>query len=71
VISGNLRNGVHIDFDSANNTVDGNIIGLPVQGAGKIPNGGDGVFIEDSANNTTIGGGSFYDQNQNFVSLGM
>ncbi len=54
IISGNGWNGVHID-SGAGNVVQGNYIGLDVNGTAAVPNIQDGVRIEDGATNL-IGG---------------
>ena len=54
VISGNKHNGVYI-LGGSQNLVQGNYIGLGVDGATPVPNGEDGVRIEDASNNT-VGG---------------
>jgi hypothetical protein len=56
LISGNGRAGVHLDLRSSGNYVEGNDIGLNVNGNAKLPNG-DGVLVEDAAANNVIGGG--------------
>lgn len=50
VISGNARNGVYIVGGSAN-LVAGNDIGVGPDGATPVPNGGDGVRLEDASEN--------------------
>jgi len=59
LISGNLANGVFIGSflvpgGSANNTVEGNVIGLDASGL-PLPNSGSGVLIQDAPDNS-IGG---------------
>ncbi len=54
VISGNKHNGVYI-LGGSQNLVQGNYIGLGADGATLVPNGEDGVRIEDASNNT-VGG---------------
>jgi parallel beta-helix repeat protein len=56
VISGNAFDGVRI-ADSDNNTLQGNIIGLDINGTDLVANGGEGVYITRSSSNT-IGGGA-------------
>jgi hypothetical protein len=77
VISGNLKNGVEIDFQSNGNYVQGNIIGLSVTGAPLVngngantSNIGDGVHVFDASNNNVIGGNSGFDDNGNWVDYG-
>ena len=60
VISGNTDDGVAIQFfiagtDVSGNSVKGNYIGLDAAGLDSIPNGGDGVEIMNSPDNT-VGG---------------
>ncbi|MFN2509092.1 MAG: beta strand repeat-containing protein [Chthoniobacterales bacterium] len=55
LISGNVLSGVQIDPPSSGNFVQGNYIGIAASGATAIANSADGVFINDSPNNT-IGG---------------
>ncbi len=62
VISGNTADGILIGrlstascCSSSNNTVQGNFIGTDVTGAADLGNGGNGVVLRDSPNNT-IGG---------------
>ncbi len=57
VISGNDTDGVYLVSDGGNNQVSGNFIGLNAAGTAGIPNSQNGVFFEDSDNNT-IGGTS-------------
>lgn len=58
VIGGNVRNGVHIAGGNIND-IHGNVIGLCTDCAIAIPNGGDGVYVEnlvkrhDATNQTT------------------
>ncbi|MCB0065082.1 MAG: hypothetical protein KDE19_23320, partial [Caldilineaceae bacterium] len=55
VISGNDTEGVYLISDGGNNQVSGNFIGLNAAGTSGIPNTLNGIFFEDSDNNT-IGG---------------
>lgn len=55
VISGNDTEGVYLVGDGGNNQVSGNFIGLNAAGTSGIPNSQNGLFFEDSDNNT-IGG---------------
>ena len=57
IISGNAFDG--IDLYGGSNTVEGNFIGVDVAGMIALPNGGDGVFIEQEGTNASssmIGG---------------
>lgn len=61
LVSGNNVGGIHIDFDSEGNVVQGNYIGTDVTGIGDLGNGGPGVIINEYnliATNHTIGGPS-------------
>jgi hypothetical protein len=58
LISGNRRDGVHVDFDCFDNIVDGNIIGLTSAGNQPLGNLEDGIRIESAANDNTVGGGT-------------
>ncbi|HEV7397213.1 MAG TPA: FG-GAP-like repeat-containing protein [Pyrinomonadaceae bacterium] len=55
LISGNTGTGVRISSGASGNVVQGNYIGTDVNGSTAISNGGFGVIVEDSPNNT-IGG---------------
>ncbi len=55
VISGNTTDGVLITGGATGNTIQGNYIGLNRLGVSDIPNGDDGVQIDESSGNT-VGG---------------
>jgi hypothetical protein len=56
VISGNAGSGIHVLGTAATGTVvEGSLIGTNLAGSVPIPNGGDGVFLDNSGLNT-IGG---------------
>ncbi len=56
VLSGNRRNGIELAGNASGVTVDPNIVGLNTKGNGVLPNGGDGLLIDGTAHNNTIGG---------------
>ncbi|HYD60493.1 MAG TPA: DUF4347 domain-containing protein [Noviherbaspirillum sp.] len=56
-IAGNVLNGLHINGGS-NNIVQGNTIGMNAAGTVAYPNGGHGVYLQNGANNNTIGSGA-------------
>ncbi len=57
VISGNTAYGVDIqDATTANNTIEGNYIGVDTTGSFAISNGGFGIVVDFGATGTTIGG---------------
>jgi hypothetical protein len=56
VFSGNLNNGIEIGGNASGVTVDPNIAGLNTIGGAALPNGGDGLLIDGTANNNVIGG---------------
>jgi parallel beta-helix repeat protein len=56
VFSGNRRNGIELAGNASGVTVDPNIVGLNTKGDGVLPNGGDGLLIDGTAHNNTIGG---------------
>jgi hypothetical protein len=56
-IAGNVLNGLHVDGGD-NNIVQGNTIGMNAAGTVAYPNGGHGVYLQNGANNNSIGGGA-------------
>jgi parallel beta-helix repeat protein len=57
IISGNTGSGVKITGDGADdNVVEGNSIGVNGDLTAGLPNGGDGVFIGEGADNNQVGG---------------
>ena len=56
VFSGNRRNGIELAGNASGVTVDPDIAGLNTKGDGVLPNGGDGLLIDGSAHDNTIGG---------------
>jgi len=56
VLSGNGRNGIELAGNASGVTVDPNIVGLNTKGDAVLPNGGDGLLIDDSAHSNVIGG---------------
>ncbi len=55
VLSGNGNNGLEIGGDASGVTVGPDIIGLSTQGNALLPNGGDGVLIDGTAHDNTLG----------------
>jgi parallel beta-helix repeat protein len=56
VFSGNRRNGIELAGNASGVTVDPNIVGLTTKGDAALPNGGDGLLIDGTAHDNTIGG---------------
>lgn len=56
IISGNGANGVLVGTASVDDRIQGNYIGTNPVGRVSIPNGGNGVLIEDGAQSTLVGG---------------
>jgi len=56
VFSGNKQNGIELAGNASGVTVDPNIVGLTTKGDGVLPNGGDGLLIDGTANGNIIGG---------------
>jgi hypothetical protein len=63
VISGNNQYGLIIERSSTAILVEGNDIGSDITGTQPLPNGSDGVHIQDNALNNTIGGTAAKDGN--------
>jgi len=57
VISGNADNGIFFDSAAATHTIAGNIIGLSSLGSAALPNGSNGIAIQQT-NQVTVGGSS-------------
>jgi parallel beta-helix repeat protein len=55
LVSGNAKNGILIDKDSQQNTLNGNFIGTTADGDGAIANSAEGVRIAGAPNNSLIG----------------
>ena len=55
LISGNTRNGIHIDGGASLNTIFGNVIGLGTDSNTPVANGGAGIRIQGGANGNSIG----------------
>jgi parallel beta-helix repeat protein len=56
VLSGNRRNGIELAGNARGVTVEPDIAGLVTDGNAPLPNGGDGLLIDGSAHDNTIGG---------------
>jgi parallel beta-helix repeat protein len=56
VFSGNTHDGIEISGDASGITVDPNIAGLNTEGNAVLPNGNDGLEINGTAHDNTIGG---------------
>ena len=56
VFSGNKKNGIELAGDAAGVTIDPDIVGLTTDGGAALPNGGDGLLIDDAAHDNVIGG---------------
>ncbi|MBV9719461.1 MAG: hypothetical protein JOZ77_09075 [Candidatus Eremiobacteraeota bacterium] len=55
VFSGNINNGLEIGGGAWGVTVGPNIIGLSTKGNSLLPNGGDGVLLDGSAHDNSVG----------------
>jgi len=56
VFSGNVKNGIELAGDASGVTVLPGIVGLDAKGATALPNGENGLLIDDSAHQNVIGG---------------
>ena len=56
MFSGNKKNGIELAGDAAGVTIDPDIVGLTTDGGAALPNGGDGLLIDDAAHDNVIGG---------------
>jgi parallel beta-helix repeat protein len=56
VFSGNNNNGIELAGRASGVTIDPDIAGLNTDGSAALPNGGDGLLIDDRAHDNTIGG---------------
>ena len=56
VMSGNRRNGIELAGNASGVTIDPDIAGLATDGNAVLPNGGDGVKIDDTAHDNVVGG---------------
>lgn len=56
VFSGNTKNGIEIAGDASGVMVDPNIAGLTTKGNAILSNGGDGIRVDGTAHNNSIGG---------------
>jgi hypothetical protein len=56
VMSGNRRNGIELAGNASGVTVDPDISGLNTEGNAVLSNGGDGVLVDGTAHDNTIGG---------------
>ena len=64
VISGNATYGILIaDAGTSSNLVHGNTIGLNATGSGPVPNGGQGIALQNGATLNQIGGSGIGDSN--------
>jgi parallel beta-helix repeat protein len=59
VFSGNAKNGIEIGGNASGVTVEPNIVGLDTEGTALLANGGDGLLIDGTAHNNTVGGSVF------------
>jgi parallel beta-helix repeat protein len=59
VFSGNTHNGIEIGGNASGVTVEPNIVGLDTEGTALLHNGGDGLLIDGTAHNNTVGGSVF------------
>ncbi|QEL14532.1 beta strand repeat-containing protein [Limnoglobus roseus] len=56
IISGNTNQGILLNSASSQNTITSNFIGVALNGATPLANGGDGILISAGAAFTTVGG---------------
>ncbi len=56
VFSGNANNGIELAGNASGVTIDPNIVGLTTNGSTALPNGNDGLLIDDTAHANVVGG---------------
>ncbi|MCA9245539.1 MAG: right-handed parallel beta-helix repeat-containing protein, partial [Planctomycetales bacterium] len=64
VISGNTSDGIELADNASGNRIQGNLIGLDITGAAPLGNARRGVYLDNGANNNTIGGVAEGEANQ-------
>jgi parallel beta-helix repeat protein len=62
-VGGNEGDGIGLTFSSQGNVVVGNRVGLGASSDDAVPNGGDGIVLEEGATENTVGGLTALDPN--------